>query len=370
MFEAKRDFRGRFIKGSMAYWKGKRFSKEYRSKLSLVHKKLQRVGKNIPPPRFGATPWNKGLSGFMAGEKNGNYKNGLSAEIQLPRKSTKYKNWRKAVFERDHYTCRKCYKKGGYLQAHHIKEWADYPKLRYMVSNGQTLCLRCHKEKTRRYMGLTKKDFKVEEKREFPKSIICTSWDDGGKLDLRIADLLKKYGLGGTFYITLDYIGKDSYMIWDDIKALDSKGFKIGSHTVSHPMDLKACYDEQLHLEIQNSKDMIEVALGHKIESFSYPRGRMDARVRAKVIEAGYLEARGTGKPGVTVVDDKFYLPGTIHIFQRQEYGELSIVEFAKKTINKVKAEGGYCNIWGHSNEIEKNNLWAVLEEVLKYAKR
>ena len=40
--------------------------------------------------------------------------------------STKeYKEWRKAVFERDNYTCQDCGEKGVYLEAHHIKSWAE-----------------------------------------------------------------------------------------------------------------------------------------------------------------------------------------------------------------------------------------------------
>ena len=216
-------------------------------------------------------------------------------------------------------------------------------------------------------MGLTKQSFKKEEKKV--GCIIEFSFDDGWHLDLRVANLLKKYNLTGTFYIVVDWVGKEGYLTWDEIKELDKQGFKIGSHSLSHPQDLKLVYDEQLHTEIQNSKDMIEMVLGHGIESFCYPRGRMDERVRAKVVESGYLEARGTGKPGITEVNDKFYLPGTIHIFQRKEYGKQSILEFAKQTIDKVKKEGGYCNVWAHSRELEEFSLWGVLEEVLKYAK-
>jgi HNH endonuclease len=71
------------------------------------------------------------------------------SKIKSPRaaRTMEYKEWRKAVFERDSYTCQKCGTVGGYLHAHHIKEWQYYPELRYDVDNGQTLCRRpCHKE--------------------------------------------------------------------------------------------------------------------------------------------------------------------------------------------------------------------------------
>ncbi len=61
-----------------------------------------------------------------------------------------YEDWRKAVFERDNYTCVNCQKVGGTLEAHHIKTFNKYPKLRYCVSNGVTLCRKCHREAHKR----------------------------------------------------------------------------------------------------------------------------------------------------------------------------------------------------------------------------
>lgn len=53
--------------------------------------------------------------------------------------------WRKAIFERDDYTCKECGIQGGYLEAHHIKSWARHPNLRFDMDNGVTLCKACHK---------------------------------------------------------------------------------------------------------------------------------------------------------------------------------------------------------------------------------
>jgi hypothetical protein len=55
-------------------------------------------------------------------------------------------SWRSGIFKRDRFTCQKCHQVGGKLNAHHIKSWADFPELRFDMSNGVTLCVNCHKE--------------------------------------------------------------------------------------------------------------------------------------------------------------------------------------------------------------------------------
>ncbi len=67
------------------------------------------------------------------------------------RKSLIYRLWRDSVFKRDNYTCQKCNARNGngfevYLEAHHIKSYTKYPKLRFKLSNGVTLCRPCHKQ--------------------------------------------------------------------------------------------------------------------------------------------------------------------------------------------------------------------------------
>lgn len=48
------------------------------------------------------------------------------------------------LFKRDNYTCQHCNKKGGELNAHHIKTFAKFPELRFDVNNGLTLCKNYH----------------------------------------------------------------------------------------------------------------------------------------------------------------------------------------------------------------------------------
>ena len=99
--------------------------------------------------RFGKIPskeTRRKMSEAKIGEKNYNWKDGLT-EINLRvRGDLEYRLWREAVFERDNYTCVWCGdNKGGNLNADHIKPFCDYPELRFALDNGRTLCESCHK---------------------------------------------------------------------------------------------------------------------------------------------------------------------------------------------------------------------------------
>lgn len=86
----------------------------------------------------------------IRGENSPHWKGGVTPENVKIRSSQPYKLWRKAVFERDNYTCVECAEKGCTLNADHIKPFAFFPELRLEVSNGRTLCVPCH-EKTATY---------------------------------------------------------------------------------------------------------------------------------------------------------------------------------------------------------------------------
>lgn len=81
----------------------------------------------------------------ITGRKHWNWQGGKTKETILLRNQSEYKKWRKGVYERDNYTCQICKLKGGKLEADHIKPWCLYPKLRYCLENGRTLCKKCHR---------------------------------------------------------------------------------------------------------------------------------------------------------------------------------------------------------------------------------
>ncbi len=76
-------------------------------------------------------------------ENGTNWKGGITQGNKRGRGSKKYNDWRLAVFERDEFKCVWCYSPI-YIEADHIKRWVKYPELRYIISNGRTLCHNCH----------------------------------------------------------------------------------------------------------------------------------------------------------------------------------------------------------------------------------
>jgi len=92
----------------------------------------------------------KKISFALQGEKHYKW---IKDRTLLKRREVKdgslYKQWRKTILERDDYRCMDCGEiKKGKMEADHIYSWAKFPRLRYEVENGQTLCQNCHRIKT------------------------------------------------------------------------------------------------------------------------------------------------------------------------------------------------------------------------------
>jgi 5-methylcytosine-specific restriction endonuclease McrA len=81
-----------------------------------------------------------------AGRNSPLWKGGISPEAKIIRMSAQYRDWRLMVFTRDDFRCLDCGERGGALNADHIFPFSEYPRLRFMLENGRTLCVECHKK--------------------------------------------------------------------------------------------------------------------------------------------------------------------------------------------------------------------------------
>jgi len=138
-------------KGRPAWNKGIKLSENQKKKLNMEGLKIGRglfKGQTGIYSKEVLEKMKIRLKGKM-GEQALNWKGGISRAYKTGYNSFQYKEWRKKVFERDDYTCQKCGIRCGngkvnYLTAHHKKSFSKYPKLRFKIDNGLTLCENCH----------------------------------------------------------------------------------------------------------------------------------------------------------------------------------------------------------------------------------
>jgi len=134
--------------------KGTKLSEETKRKIGEAHRgekhydwkggqqKLQCLYCNID---FYVRPSRKYIAKCCSPNCANKYKDkGLSSIHERLRRGKKFKIWRESVFERDDYTCQNCDERGSHLHPHHIVNFNTNAKLRFVNSNGVTLCEKCH----------------------------------------------------------------------------------------------------------------------------------------------------------------------------------------------------------------------------------
>ena len=131
---------------------------------------------------------------------------------------------------------------------------------------------------------------------ESPPQVAIT-FDDGYQGIASAWRVLQEFGHPATCFVVPRFLDGLSapqkyweawkHLGWDELGSLAAQGLAVGGHSFTHP-DLRLCPGEQLEREVAGSRALLERRLGCDVNSFSYPHGRHDARVRDTVERAGY----------------------------------------------------------------------------------
>jgi peptidoglycan/xylan/chitin deacetylase (PgdA/CDA1 family) len=205
-------------------------------------------------------------------------------------------------------------------------------------------------------------------------------------LDFRIAELLAKYGLPGTFYVPR--ASQRPVMNDSQVRAL-SHTFEIGAHTLDH-VTMERSTDEKARGQLSGSRQWVEEITGKCCEVFCFPGGKFKARQLRLVREAGFRAVRTVELLSIAeprLIDGLQIISTTIQAFPHPRFAYLKNaakrlpysgfvpltaamyggdwVALAKDLLARTIERGGVFHLWGHSWEIEEQNQWRQLEEVL-----
>lgn len=215
--------------------------------------------------------------------------------------------------------------------------------------------------------------------------LITTSWDDGHPLDFRLAELLHKYNLRGTFYIP-KYNAEHQVMSAQQVAEL-SRNFEIGGHTINH-IRLHSTDKKILQSEIGGCHQWLSDVLGYAPQSFCFPGGVFHQKAIDAVREAGFAIARTTELLSIETTAPGGVVPTTLQMYEHsiytytkhlvkrrrwtnllqwlRSYSLYRLPALTESYLNKVEKNGGCFHLWGHSWEIEEFDLWDKLEELFR----
>ncbi len=193
----------------------------------------------------------------------------------------------------------------------------------------------------------------------------CTlSYDDGVKHDIRLIEIMRKYGLKGTFnlnshYITGEYNNK---MSADEIKELYGDDTEIALHGECH-LSLSKVTPALAMRDVIADREKLEGAFGRIVRGMAYANGSFDDNVVAMLRDAGVVYAR------TTRATESFDLPTewlTLHPTCHHNHPRLfELVDefFAPQREYFWSKKPRLFYLWGHSYEFNNDNNWELIEE-------
>jgi peptidoglycan/xylan/chitin deacetylase (PgdA/CDA1 family) len=153
------------------------------------------------------------------------------------------------------------------------------------------------------------------------KNIVIT-FDDGYKNVFTNAyPIMKEFDLTGTVFVITDFVGKDRYMNWDELRELYNAGWQIQSHSLTHP-NLTNISLEEAWNQIYNSKIDIEKNISQIVTFLSYPAGKYNEEIIELIKKANYNGAVSTER-GIENTQENIY-----HLKRERVGGHSSIRDF------------------------------------------
>ncbi len=211
---------------------------------------------------------------------------------------------------------------------------------------------------------------------------VTLSYDDGIIHDIRLSEIISRYGIKCTFNLNCEALGTEGKMTTDDVKKhILSKGHEIAVHGEFHKAEgsirpIEGITDVlNCRLELEKKYDMIVQGMAYPdcgITRFS--NGASYDKIKNYLEELDITYARTLGGD-----NNSFMLPQDWHAWMPTAHHQNpKLLDWIDEFINIDISNKVYCAsrqpglfyLWGHSYEFERNNNWDLLEKICeKFAK-
>jgi len=205
------------------------------------------------------------------------------------------------------------------------------------------------------------------------KKAVTFSFDDGVTQDIRLIEILNRYGLKATFNINSELLGKKGELErngktvrHDKIEPQNLRviyaGHEIAAHTLTHP-NLTRLGEEEIIRQVEEDRKNLSALCGYEVVGMAYPSGGVnnDERV-ADIIKknTGIKYARTiTSNHGFAGQDNLFRFNPSVY------YIEESLDEIVDAFLALEAEEPALLYIWGHSYEMDAGYItWEKFEEI------
>ena len=205
------------------------------------------------------------------------------------------------------------------------------------------------------------------------KKAITFSYDDTVTQDIRLIEILDKYGLKATFNLNSGLLGMDGMLIREGVEvshvkipaseiASVYKNHEVAAHTLTHP-HLPKLPDDEVIRQVEEDRLNLSDLVGYEVVGMAYPGGGMNNNDRvARLIKnhtgIKYARTISLGYSFLPQPDLYRYKPTAFHLDFADNY-RLAADFFERET-------EGVFYIWGHSYEFDIHNTWDQFEDFCK----
>lgn len=208
------------------------------------------------------------------------------------------------------------------------------------------------------------------------KKAITFSYDDGVTQDIRLIELLNKYGLKCTFNLNSELLAKKGILLRENKRIAHYKvhpedvkyiyeGHEVAVHTLTHP-NLTKCEESEIIRQVENDRLRLSELAGYEVVGMAYPCGGVnnDDRV-AEIIK----KHTGVKYSRTITTNESFDPQENLYRFQPTLYhlDFERMMELGKEFVELKAETPKVFYIWGHSYEMDYGaDYWVKLEEFFK----